>query len=70
MYEHLMAQRKLNPRGGLYCWWCSKISGNPFASTFDTPKITKNKASMKKLWPPNVGGVKGRNGKFQKHGNW
>jgi hypothetical protein len=63
VYEHLVLQRRSNPKGGLCCGWCCKRSGSPFARTFDTPNTTQNKASMRKLWPPKVGGKKGKNGK-------
>ncbi len=56
MYEHLMVERRPNPKGGFYCWWCPKRSSSPSISAFDTPKMTKRKTSMRKLWPPKVWG--------------
>jgi hypothetical protein len=67
MYEHLMVQRRPNPRGRFYYWQCPKRSGSPSIGAFDTPKIVKNKTIMKKLWPPRVGRFKKEKWFYKKH---
>jgi hypothetical protein len=43
-------------------------SCRPFVGVFNAPKITKNKTSMRKLWPPKMGKEWGKKGKMENLG--
>jgi hypothetical protein len=50
--EHLSAQGRPDPKGGLRCSWCSnKTSTSPIGPP-GALKIVKNGLELRKLWPP------------------
>jgi len=62
MSDHLSAQGRPDPRGGLPCFQCPKKNLDPYYCTTivicGTLKIVKNILELRKLWPPKVEGVK------------
>jgi hypothetical protein len=53
--KHLSAQGRLDPRGGLCCFWCPNKNWNPWPS--DTLTIIKNELEMRKLQPLKIQGA-------------
>jgi len=52
--EHLSAQGRPDPRGGVCCFWCpNKIWTSPLEAS-GTLTIVKNGSEMRKLQPPKV----------------
>jgi hypothetical protein len=58
MSDHLNAQSKSDPRGGLCCFSCPNKTWTHPIGTYDTLKLVKNGLELKKLQPPKVKGVK------------
>jgi hypothetical protein len=54
--EHLSAQDRPDPRGGLSCCWCPRNFLIPPIGAFDALKIIKNRFKLRKLWPHKVEG--------------
>jgi len=60
--EHLSTQGKLDPRGGLCCFWCPNKTLTPpigafgalkiHLKVFDALKIVKNRLQLRKLQTP------------------
>ncbi len=59
MTKHLSAQGRLDPRGGLCCFWCpNKTWTPPPLGASGTLTIVENGLEMRKLRSPKVKGVK------------
>jgi hypothetical protein len=58
MSNHLSAQGRLDPKGGLHCVWCENKTWTPSIGIFDAPKMVKNRLELRKLWPLLVERVK------------
>ncbi len=56
MSDHLSAQGRLDPRGGLCCFWCPNKTYNPPIGASGALKIVKNGLELKKLRPLKVKG--------------
>jgi hypothetical protein len=56
--EHLSAQGRPDPRGGLNCLWCANKTWTCPLEASDTLVIVENKLKMRKLWPLKTKGVK------------
>jgi hypothetical protein len=56
--QHLSVQGRLDPRGGLHCFWCLIIFKTPPINAFGALKIIPKKIKMKKLWLLKIKGVK------------
>jgi hypothetical protein len=56
--KHLSAQGRLDPRGGLHCFWYPNKTWTPSLDAFGTLKLVKNGIELKKLQPLKVQGVK------------
>jgi hypothetical protein len=51
-------QGRLDPRGGVSCFWCPNKTGTSLVVAFDTLTIVENGLEMRKFWPSRVKGVK------------
>jgi len=56
--EHVSAQVRLDPRGGLHGFYCPKRTWTLPIGASNALKIIWNGIKFKKLWPPKVEGVK------------
>jgi len=56
--EHLSAQGRPDTRGGLCCFWCPNNTRTPPIDASGVLKIIKNRIELRKLWPPQIEGVK------------
>jgi hypothetical protein len=52
MSDHFSAQGRLDPRGGLHCFWSPNKTWTLFIRASDALKIVENGLELKKLQPP------------------
>jgi len=67
--EHLSAQLRSDPRGGLCCFWCPNKTWTPPHGASDTLTIIKNGLEIRKLLSPKVKRVKNSKRKASEHYN-
>jgi len=58
MSDRLSAQGRLDPRGGLHCFWYPNKTWAPSIGASGALKIIKNGLELRKLWSLKVKGVK------------
>jgi hypothetical protein len=65
--KHLSAQGRLDPSGGLCCFWFPNKTGTPPLWSSDILTIVKNELEMRKLQPLKIKGVKNSKKQTTKH---
>jgi hypothetical protein len=61
-------QGRLDPRGGLGCFWCPNKTGASLVDASNTLAIVENRLEMRKIWPSRiVKGVKNSRKQTIKH---